>query len=262
MAMLVSSLNDALRSHYGGDDLSPSHPLPPFLVSAASSSPSSIRSITSRFEQFYSQNTFLIRDNVTPIDPLILAQRFCYILFHWIYLSSRRTTYVLASKDNSGSCITPFTIRSLVMSKSRGITRVSGKWDFRRASGHRANPTGPRIPRGTVTRNKGFRECLLIMRRAAEYANIVKAYADVCAFVDVERAYNGDEGGGSKSKLNIEESISDALDRLRHDLILEQYIWERLKGRVMPVILGISPASEHLRKGRELGGVESSGFRR
>lgn len=31
---------------------------------------------------------------------------------------------------------------------------------------------------------------------------------------------------------------------------------------VMPVILGISPASEHLRKGRELGGVESSGFRR
>lgn len=41
------------------------------------------------------------------------------------------------------------------MSKSRGITRVSGKWDFRRASGHRANPTGPRIPRGTVTRNKG-----------------------------------------------------------------------------------------------------------
>lgn len=31
---------------------------------------------------------------------------------------------------------------------------------------------------------------------------------------------------------------------------------------VMPVILGISPAPEHLRKGRELGGVETSGFRR
>jgi len=29
----------------------------------------------------------------------------------------------------------------------------------------------------------------------------------------------------------VEESISDALARLRHDLIRERYIWERLKGR-------------------------------
>lgn len=114
------------------------------------------RSISSRLERSYSQNTFLIRDNVTLIDPLILAQRFCHILFHWIYLSSRRTTHVVASEDNSGSCVTPFTIRSLVMSRSREITRISDKWDFRRASGHGANPTGgPRAVRGTVTRNKG-----------------------------------------------------------------------------------------------------------
>lgn len=112
-------------------------------------------SISSRFVQSYPRNTFLIRDNVTPIDPLIPTRRFCHILFHWIYLSSRRTTHVVASEDNSGSCVTPFTIRSSIMSRSRGIARVSGKWDFRRASGHRANPIGPHASRSTVTRNKG-----------------------------------------------------------------------------------------------------------
>ncbi|KYQ52705.1 hypothetical protein ALC60_08120 [Trachymyrmex zeteki] len=69
----------------------------------------------------------------------------------------------------------------------------------------RVNPIGPRIPRGTAPRNKdwyhirGFRECLVIMRRVVEYANIVRAYG-------------------------VEESISGALDRLRHDLIWERYI--------------------------------------